>query len=246
MWCPIGTAPIYGKCKQLVSKINGLAVDVEFYLDIIWNKTSLTTFHEHNTIWSLIYAQFVELADLNPNCEICRKRIYLAENSDPDLILVVTFKFSSECEYGLALAQAADMRGKVIVTHINRTLTVTLFVRSDKQAPKWQHSHTVLSYNPNGCEANFMFSFDDITCPRIELIYAEKELFSPVKNKEKDIFASFFMASGEEQNVKRVSVCLDDYISAMSAVNCAPLYNGKFSVQTLLAELSVHAVIKLY
>ena len=216
---------------------------MEFYLDIIWNQTSLFTFHRRGIIWSLIYEQFIELADLNSNCEVCHKRIHLTVNSDPDLVLNVTFKFNSECEYGLVLAKMADMRGKVIEIHINRTVTVTLFVRSDKQPPKWQKSQTVLYHND--CNSHFTLSFDDIFCPRIELIYTEIELF-PDEDNKKDIFGSFFMGSEAEQNVTRVFVCLDNYISATSAVNSAPLYNGNFSVQMLLIQLFLHAVIKLY
>ena len=246
MWCPIGTAPFYGRCKQLVSKINGLAVDVGFYLDILWNQTSLFTFHGQDTIWSLIFAQFIEIAGLKLNCDICQKVIYLTESSEPDLVLALTFKFNLQCEYGLALAKVADMRGKVIEIHINHTVTVTLFVRSDKISPTWQWLNMVFyDTTPAECIPHFTLSFEEITCPKIELINTDFELFPPAKSKERDIFTTFFMGSGSEQNVTRVSVCLDNYISAMT-LNCAPLSYRKKSVQMLLIQLFVLAVIKVY
>ena len=200
-----------------------------------------------DTIWSLVFAKFIELADLKSNCEICQKIIYLTGSSEPDLVLAFTFRFNLQCEYGLALAKVADMRGKVIQTHINHTVTVTLFVRSDKQPPTWQRLNIVFydtDTSPAKCISDFTLSFEEITCPKIELIYTDIELFPPAKNKEKDIFATFFVGSGSEQNVTRVSVCLDNYISAMT-LNCAPLSYRKKSVQMLLIQLFVLAVISV-
>lgn len=140
------------------------------------------------------------------------------------------------------------MRDKVIETHVNRTVTVTLLVRSDKQPPKWQQLETVFYdpvVRPTTCVPYFTLSFDDITCPKIELIYTDTELFPPAKNKEKDIFASFFMGSGSEQNITRVTVCLDNYISAMSR-NCALLSYRRKSIQMLLIQLFVLKVTRIY
>ena len=251
MWCPFGTTPVYGRCKQLVSKLNNFVVSVQVYLDVIWNQTSLFTFNEHETISSVIYERFLELADLNSKCEICRKIIDVPENSGSDLrlVLVITFEFKPDCEYGLVLAKVADTRGKKIEIHINRTAVLTLLVRSDEQPPTVYTSERIQivpfykTYFP--CHVDFRLLFDDITCPRIELNYAEIELFSQSQNKEKDIFASFFIGSGTEQNMTRVPVCLDTYISAMS-FNCATLSYGKWSVQILLVQFFILAVIKIY
>lgn len=222
-------------------------------LDIIWNQTSLFTFYENDTILSLIHEKFIEMADLNSKCDICRKIIDVPENSGSDLrlVLVVTFEFNPDCDYGLALAKVADMRDKTIEIHFNHTAVLTLSVRSDEQPATAYYSEMLQSvpfykdYFP--CAVDFWLSLDDITCPRIQLNYAERELFSQAQNREKDMFASFFIGSGTEQNITRVSACLDTYTSAMS-LNHAPLSYSKLSVQMLLVPFLkfVLAVIKLY
>ncbi|MEW8547665.1 MAG: hypothetical protein AB2693_29505 [Candidatus Thiodiazotropha sp.] len=102
--------------------MNGFVVNVQFYLDIIWNQT----LYDYNTIWGQIYEQFIELADLNLNCKVCQKIIDKAENSISELVLVITFEFNAKCDYGSPLAKVADMRGKMIKIHINGSVVLTI------------------------------------------------------------------------------------------------------------------------
>ena len=228
--------------------MNGYVVNIQFYLDIVRNQTDLLTDHENDTIWNMIYAQFMELADLNSNCEVCQKMIDLAENSTSTLVLVITFKFNPECDYSLALAKVAYMRGKLIEIHNNGAVVLTLFVQSDKQpykVYKQQSLQTVMHHNPSNCVPSSTLPFDDITCPHVMLNHTEIELLSHTENTKKEIFAAFFMGNGTEQNVARVSVCLDNYISSMSVNQVQPSFD-KTGVQMMLTEALVTFVIKVY
>lgn len=202
---------------------------------------------DNNTIWNVTYAQFIETVGLNSNCEVCQKIIDMNDNSTSDLILVVTLKFNSMCDYGLALTKLADMQGRVIEVRYNRTTVLTLLVQSDKQPStllSWPGSQNIFYDKHGNCKAGNTLSFDDIACPRLELNYAELEMFSLTKNQERDIFASFFLDTGSDQNVTKVSVsvCLDKYISVMSQLNQAASSDDKVAVQVLSAILVVLTV----
>ena len=227
--------------------MNGFVVSVQFYLNIMWNQTSIFPFQNNDTMWSVIYAQFLELADINTKCEVCKKIIDLTENTDSDLILVVTFKFNLECDFRLALAKVAGMQGKLIEIHINGAVVLTLLVLSGKQPSKLYESEglqTVLYHSHGACDPSYALSFDDITCPRLMLKYSEIQVITHTGNKEKDIFASFFMGNMTEQNMTRVSVCLDDYVSAMSLNRASTSDYSKMDVQVMLMQLLVLTVNK--
>ena len=232
--CPIGTAPFHGRCKQLVLKVNGLHIRIKYYLDLIWNQTSLFTDYGQNYIGKEIYTRFIELLDLNSNCRFCQQRLDLTEeNSTSDLILLVSLAIESGCDYALLLTKLADMRDKTIEVDINRTTVLTLLVRSDKQPPKettYVGPKTIFWRGFGFCRAFQWLLFDDMTCPRLELYKRELELFSPNDKKKRDAFASFFTSNGTEQNLTKVFVCLDTYISVMSQLNDAWQIDGKILI----------------
>ena len=237
MLCPIGTAPFYGGCKQIVSNINGLSVSVQYYLDVIWNPDGLFI----NYI-SYIFTQFIELVDqtVSSDCNVCRKMIDIAERNESasELIGVVGVEINAKCDYGLALTQLVSIRGKEIDVHINGLTVLTLLVRSDEQ-PVSKIRHGIIQKGDSvKCKPNYMYAllFEDIKCPRLELHYTELELFSKTKTREKDIFASFFRSSEKQKDVSKVSVCLETYFSEMS-LNRAQLSDCKSNVLILHAEL---------
>ena len=235
--CPIGTAPFYGRCKQLVSKIYGPVIRVRYYLDVIQNQTSLFTDLEIGSIGEAVFSNFIELLDLNSNCKHCRKNIDIAENnSSSDFILTVTLEVKQGCHYDLVLKKLIDMRDKVVKAVFNRTTILTLSVRSDKQ-PSTSGPEPIFERNLDSCWVVYTLSFEDMTCPRIDLNYAELETFSHSDKKGKDAFASFFRGNGTEKSVTRVPVCLDTYISVMSKINSALPTYGKMTIQFLPALL---------
>ena len=243
MLCPIGTAPFYGRCKQLVSKIYGLVINVQYYLDVIWNPDGLFTDYAVH-----IYTQFMELVDLDPDCDVCQKVIDMtkADESESDLILVVTVEFTAKCDYGLALTQLASVRGKMIEVHLNGVPVLALLVRSDEQPItkiNQGSSQTIYFYNSK-CEPDHALLFEDMLCPRLELNYTDIELFPETKLREKDIFSSFFGRNKTQANVSRVSVCLETYFSAMS-FNRAERSDGKMTQLMLLAGLIVFSAGKI-
>ena len=242
MFCPIGTAPFYGGCKQLVLKINGLFISVQYYLDVIWNPDGLITDYVNH-----VSTQFLELLDLNTDCIICRKMIEMTggNESASALIFVVTVKFNAKCDYGLALTQLVNIRGKEIEVHINGLAVLTLLVRSDEQ-PKSIIIHQSLQtiYFESSCTPAYALLFEEMICPRLELKSTELELFSETKLREKDIFASFFRRSGIQENVSRVYVCLETYFSAMS-LSRAKLSDCKVTLLILQTELILLTISKL-
>ena len=228
----------------MVSKINGLIISVQYYLDVIWNPDGLIT--DYGTY---ISTQFLELLDLNSDCSICRKMIEMTGGNESALIFVVTVKFNAKCDYGLALTQLVNIRGKEIEVHINGLAVLTLLVRSDEQPiSKIIHPSFQTIYFDSSCKPDHALLFDDMICPRLELSFTELELFPETKLREKDIFASFFMSNEIQENVSRVSVCLETYFSAMS-LNRAKLSDCKITLLILHAEiifLTVSRISRLF
>ena len=223
--CPIGTAPFHGRCKQLVSKVTGLIIGVQYYLDMIRNQTHLFTDYGQDYIWQELFTRLTELVDVNSNCRLCQKRLdSTEENSTSDFIFIVIIKIKSGCDYGLLLTKLADMQDKAIEIVINSTTVLTILVRSGVQ-PSTLSMHagpqTIFSRYSDYCTAAYLLSFDDINCPRFEIHYKELEILSPSDKKEREAFASFFIRNGTEKNVTRVFVCLDTYMSVMSQPNNA-------------------------
>ena len=218
----------------MVSKINGLVISVQYYLDVIWNPDGLITDYSN-----YISTQFLELLDLNSDCTICQKIIETTGGNKlaSALIFVVTVKFNAKCDYGLALTQLVNIRGKEIEVHINGLAVLTLLVRSEEQPiSKIIHKSSQTIYFDSSCTPDYALLFEDMICPRLELNHTELELFSELKLKEKAIFASFFRNSEIQENVSRVSVCLETYFSAMS-LNRANLFDCKITLLILKAEL---------
>ncbi|MEW8546852.1 MAG: hypothetical protein AB2693_25335, partial [Candidatus Thiodiazotropha sp.] len=239
--CPIGTAPFYGRCKQLVSTINGLKISVQYYLDVIWNPDGLFTDYAY-----YIFERFLELVNLNPDCDICRKMIDMTKGkeSESELILVIALNFTTKCDYNLALRQLSNMRGKVIEVRVNGASVLTLLVRSDEQPTsdiRQGSLRTIFFPRSMRCSADYTLFFEEMICPHVELQYTELELLSQAKTREKDIFASFFKGSWPQQTVSKVHVCLETYISVMS-LNCALPTEGKMTLQILPAVLYVFIV----
>ena len=241
MRCPIGTAPLYGRCKQLVSKINGLIINVQYYLDVIWSK-----FGDVTDYGSSIYTHFMKLLDLNKGCYVCQKILDVTEGNESasDLVLVISIEFEEKCNYSLALTKLSDVRGKVFDVYADGLSLLMLLVRSDEQptplisGPSLQ---TIFHHKPHRCNPDYALLFEDMICPWLELNYTELELIPEAKNKEKLIFASFFWSSLTQQNLPRVSVCLKKYITMLS-LNCAVPSDGKMTLKVLPAILFVLTV----
>ena len=226
----------------MVSRINGLVISVQYYLDVIWNPDGLFTDYVY-----YISTQFLELLDLSSGCNVCRKMIDMTEGnkSASDLILVIAAEFSAKCDYGLALTQLVNIRGKTIEVHIDGKAALTILVRSDKQPIPFllQGSFQTL-FMDSSCFPDYTLLFEEMICPRLELNYTELELFSNTKHREKDIFASFFRNSETQENITRVSVCLETYLAAMS-LNRANLSDRKTTLPMLQAELIFLTVSKI-
>ena len=225
LMCPIGTAPFHGRCKQLVSKVTGLEIGIQYGLDMIRNQTSLFTDYGQDYIWQEIFTQFTKLLDLNSNCQFCNQRLETTEeNSTSDFIFEIIIKIKSGCDYGLLLTKLADMQDKAIEIVINSTTVLTILVRSNVQPSiisLYDGPQTIFSRFLDFCSSVYSLSFDDINCPRFEIHYKDLELLSSSDKKEREAFASFFMRNGTEKNDTRVFVCLDTYMSVMSQPNSA-------------------------
>ena len=74
MLCPFGTASVYVRCKQLVTKIERFILSIEVYLENIWNETNLFPQNDSDTIGEEICAQFMETLALSSGCRICQKK----------------------------------------------------------------------------------------------------------------------------------------------------------------------------
>ena len=214
-----------------------MVINVQYYLDVIWNPDGLFTDYA-----VYIYTKFMELVDLDSDCDVCRKMIDITKGNESasELILVVTVEITAKCDYGLALTQLASIRGKEIEVHENGVAVLALLVRSDEQPmiKISQGSFQTIYFESSNCDPDYALLFEDMICPRLELSYTELELFPETKLREKDIFSSFFGSNKTQENVSRVSVCLETYFSAMS-FNRAEPSDGKMTQLMLLVDLIV-------
>ena len=232
----------------MVSEINGLQIRVKYYLDIIGNSTSLLTNYENHVIGNVIYLKFLKLLNFTANCEVCQIHIFdYTEGIKAMSVLsfAVVVQFTTECDYGLAFAKLSNMRGKLIKIDVNGTTVLMVSVRSDNR------TYPIGIY-PLIFERIFIkagqpvtVSLDnDITCPRVELKYTDLELSSHTDIKKRVVFASFFLGSAAEENVARVSMCLDKYTFVMSQINRAVPLDGRMTLHVLPALLSGLALLK--
>lgn len=247
MLCPFGKAAFNGRCKQMVSEINGLLIRVEYCLDIIRHSASPLTNYGNDVIGSVIYLNFLKLLNLTATCEVRRIQIHDRTEGIESLSVLsfaVNVKFTTECDYSLAFAKLSNMRGEVIEIEINGTAVLMVSVRSDNHIfPMGTYPKIFDLYFKKG-GLPVTISLDDMNCQRVELKYTDLQLFSHSDIKKRSTFASFFLVSTAEETVTRVSVCLDKYTFAMSQINRAAPSHGRMTLHVLQALLSGFALLK--
>lgn len=88
------------------------------------------------------------------------------------------------------------MRGKVTEIFINGAAMLELLIRSDKRLHKERNGNLQIYESMDTfdrlCTDDFSVAFADMVCPRVELSYAELELFTSTDDQGKYIYASFF------------------------------------------------------
>lgn len=248
MLCPFGTAAFYGRCKQLVSKINGLHIKVDYHLDIIWNATRYFSNYGNGAVWKETSLQLLMLLNINSICEISYILIVNyteGSTSTPIIGFVIVLELTTECDYGMTFTKLSDMHGKVIEINVDGTAMLKLLVQADKQNYPKHGYHILFEHIFKPGEQAITVSLDDMSCPRVELNYLDLELLSYTDIKKRTAFASFFLGSTAEQTDARVVTCLDKYIFVMSQISRAAPSAGKITLQMLPAILSMFTLLKV-
>ena len=220
--CPFGTEPYFGQCKEFLTQSDGIAIQVHYNLEILWNSSNLTVedFNAYNetSLGLKVFAKVQQLIGSSKRvCYPCSVNV-LKYSDDIAETSKIQYHFlastNTACQLGDLYKRLINVLNKEFTINTERSQFLTLRVTLDKRANDEVLStmHKVIYYEKKQTCLPAYIVKDENYCPEIELLYIEIE--SLVKTGR---MAKTFEYDDEAiHENKTVYVCLDDVNFDMS------------------------------
>lgn len=223
--CPLGRAPLLGRCEPILSNIGSLFLRIPFYLEIIWPQANLETLNNESTIGEYVHWQFFQYIGLeNISCGVSRSFVKVANEitSPAGYLVQYEIETTSNCQPNFIQQQASRVFGKMIKVNISGDVLVLLVHPgqwNEEDSTQMRRIYYYIGMASLSRSEIFVTLNAEMFCPKIELSISYVEIFSAAQEKEKRIFLSFFENADMKNDSDTIYVCQEHYFAVMSLTN---------------------------
>ena len=220
--CPFGKEPIYGRCEEYFSLIDGMALSINYNITIIWNLSSISASNindfDNYEFGQKLNSKFKNVIGLNrKKCYLCKT---VLSTNDLEILESTTLQYSlvssttPGCSLETLYKNSFSARNRNIRVDMGGSAFLTAKLAFDKR-----------SFNEIGATRKTVFIYErrdiclavhvirDKYCPAIQVKYSEIKTLGNTSRMAENLD---YKASTDDD---LVTVCLDDYDFDMSRLN---------------------------
>lgn len=223
--CPLGRAPLLGRCEPILSNFGSLCILIPYYLEILWPKTNLEILNDESTIGEYVHWQLLQhIGWENISCGVSRAFVYVANETASPAGYHVQYEIvtTSNCQPDFIQQQASGVFDKMITVNVSGDVFVILVHPGNWHGEDTTLMRRIYNYKDTArisyCEI-FVTPNAEMFCPKIELNLSYVEIFSAVQEKAKRLFLSFFENADIKNESDTLYVCQEHYFAVMALTN---------------------------